>query len=167
MTIAQPTQSSSERRAARMLHGIDERFFTVIVGPESFALPVACVSTIFRIDVVTPIPLSPPEIEGLVNLRGRIVTAVSLRKRLAMQSEERFDGALAIGIEHRGEHFALIVDDVGDVVELNRADRIAVPPHVAAGRRKLTEALYRNRDGILPVLDMEAVFAFAHPRAAP
>ena len=134
--------------------------FTVFVGGEKFGLPVDCVQTIFPIEAVTPVPLGPREILGLVNLRGKIVTAVSLRRRMQLPEENEGRQRLAIGIEHRGESFALVVDEVGDVIMLSAQARIAMPPHLDAQRAKLTEAVYRLNDGILPQLDMGAIFDF-------
>ncbi len=62
----------------------EESYFTVFAGGEAFGLSVLHAQTIFRITSVTPIPLGPADIVGLVNLRGRIVTAVSLRRRLGI-----------------------------------------------------------------------------------
>jgi purine-binding chemotaxis protein CheW len=139
----------------------ERRCFTVIDGDEMFGLPVQSVQTIFRIEGVTPVPLGPADVEGLVNLRGRIVTAVSLKRRLTKSPLESARGALAIGIEHAGENFALIVDDVGDVITCEEAAEIAGPPHVDPARARLTSAYYRLEAGILPILDMKAVFDFA------
>src|SRR5437660_5938993 len=108
----------------------ERRCFTVIDGDEMFGLPVQSVQTIFRIEGVTPVPLGPAEVEGLVNLRGRIVTAVSLKRRLSKTPPTSPRGALAIGIEHNGENFALIVDEVGDVITCEDAARIGRPPHI-------------------------------------
>ena len=135
-------------------------FFIVLVGGEKFGLPVARVQTIFPIEAVTPVPLGPPEILGLVNLRGKIVTAVSLRRRLHIPEDPRQTAALAVGMEHRGESFALVVDEVGDVIVLDGKARIPMPPHLDHQRAKLTEAVYRLDDGILPQLDMSAIFDF-------
>jgi purine-binding chemotaxis protein CheW len=139
----------------------ERRCFTVIDGDEMFGLPVQSVQTIFRIEGVTPVPLGPADVEGLVNLRGRIVTAVSLKRRLAKSPLASARGALAIGIEHGGENFALIVDDVGDLITCEEAAEIAGPPHVDPARARLTSAYYRLEAGILPILDMKAVFDFA------
>src|SRR5947209_19950528 len=108
----------------------ERRCFTVIDGTETFGLPVESVQTIFRIEGVTPVPLGPPEVEGLANLRGRIVTAVSLKRRLSKTPPASPRGALAIGIEHSGESFALIVDEVGDVITCEETARIGRPPHI-------------------------------------
>lgn len=133
-------------------------YFTVFVGGETFGLPVANTQTIFRITSVTPIPLGPKDIVGLVNLRGRIVTAVCLRRRLRMPPNAATENPLAIGIEHRGENFALIVDQVGDVLSLNESMKIKTPSHFNAERTRLTTSLYRVGDLLIPVLDVEAVF---------
>ena len=108
-----------------------------------------------------PLPLGPADVEGLVNLRGRIVTAVSLKRRLAKAPLDCLRGALAIGIEHDGESFALVVDDVGDVIPCQEAAEIAHPPHIDPRRAHLTKTYYRLDSGILPILDMDAVFNWA------
>jgi purine-binding chemotaxis protein CheW len=137
------------------------RCFTVIDGGEMFGLPVESVQTIFRIEGVTPVPLGPAEVEGLVNLRGRIVTAVSLKRRLSKTPTQSAPGALAIGIEHNGENFALIVDEVGDVMTCEENAQIAPPPHIDQMRARLTRDYYRLEGRILPILDMDAIFDFA------
>jgi len=149
------------RTKSRAAAQTERRCFTVIDGNEIFGLPVQSVQTIFRIEGVTPVPLGPTDVEGLVNLRGRIVTAVSLKRRLAKAQFESARGALAIGIEHAGESFALIVDDVGDVITCDESAEIARPPHIDPRRARLTRAYYRLDGGILPILDMDAVFDFA------
>jgi purine-binding chemotaxis protein CheW len=149
------------RSQAVQVSSPERRCFTVIDGDEMFGLPVQSVQTIFRIEGVTPVPLGPAEVEGLVNLRGRIVTAVSLKRRLSKATVGSVRGALAIGIEHHGENFALIVDDVGDVITCEDNAQIAPPPHIDPARARLTNAYYRLYDGILPILDMNAVFDFA------
>lgn len=138
----------------------EEYCFIVFVGGEIFGLPVNRVQTIFQIEAVTPVPLGPREVLGLVNLRGKIVTAVSLRQRLQLADAQPGKARLAIGIEHRGENFALVVDEVGDVIVLDPEKRIPMPPHLNDRRARLTEAVYRLDNQILSLLDMSAVFEF-------
>lgn len=160
-----PRPAAPERRATRALPALDDRIFTVRAGDEWFGMPVACVHTVFNIEALTRIPLAPKAVAGLVNLRGRILTAVSLRQRLGLPPAA---GAqrLAIGIEHRGEALALLVDEAGDVLTLSEADRIAPPRHMPAGRMILTQSVFRLEDGLLCVLDMAAVFDLAPAGAA-
>jgi purine-binding chemotaxis protein CheW len=139
----------------------NDGIFVVVVGGEKLGLPVSCVQTIFRIDRVTPVPGAPREVIGLVNLRGHIVTAASLRRRLGMADGPVIANPLTIGIEHHGENFALVVDEVGDVINISRAERIQAPPHLNATRLGLTAAVYKVEAGIICVLDMSAVFEFS------
>ncbi len=138
----------------------DESYFTVFVGGEIFGLPVARTQTVFRIASVTPVPFAHPDIAGLVNLRGRIVTAVSLRRRLKMPADAGANQSLAIGIEHRSENFALIVDQVGDVLVVTKSMEIPVPPHFDPERSRLTTTLYRIGRLLIPALNIEAIFDF-------
>lgn len=135
-------------------------YFTVFVSGEIFGLPVENTHTIFRIASYTSVPHSHGHIVGLVNLRGKIVTAVSLRKRLQMQDETAVQNALAIGIEFKGENFALIVDQVGDVLSLAKSAQIPVPPHFTPERSRLTTGLYRVGTLLIPVLNIEALLTF-------
>jgi purine-binding chemotaxis protein CheW len=149
-------------------------YFSIKVGGDTFGLPVTRVQTIFRIGAVTAAPGGPPDIVGLVNLRGKIVTAVSLRRRLGLPPEaggkseggkseggkSEGSGSLAIGIEHRNEAFALLVDEVGDVLTLTADTAIAPPPHIGKRRAKFAAGYNRIGGQILPLLNIDAVFDF-------
>ncbi|MFO1169105.1 MAG: chemotaxis protein CheW [Rhodoblastus sp.] len=140
--------------------GADSRrgFFTVQAAGQSFGLPVDAVQTIFRLQALTPVPLGPSVVAGLVNLRGKIVVALSLEKRLDLQPNGGATSALAVACERRGETFALIVDGVGDAIECEEHERIASPRHIHDDRARLTAAYYRTAGGILPILDVDALF---------
>ncbi len=140
--------------------GADARrgFFTVQAAGQLFGLPVDAVQTIFRLQAVTPVPLGPTDVAGLVNLRGKIVVALSLEKRLGLLSNGGATSALAVAVERRGETFALIVDSVGDAIECEEQERISSPRHIHDDRARLTAAYYRTAGGILPILDVDALF---------
>jgi len=137
-------------------------YFTVFVCGEIFGLPVENTHTIFRITSATSVQRAPSDIVGLVNLRGKIVTAVCLRRRLNMAAGPSIQDALAIGIEHRGENFALIVDAVGDVLKLAKSMTIPIPAHFDPRRSRLTLGLYRVGKLLIPVLDTDVLFTFQH-----
>src|SRR5262249_11339272 len=120
---------SNDCQTSAVLTKVNTSYFTVFVEGEIFGLSVSKAQTIFRISDVTPIPLGQPEIAGLVNLRGKVVTAVSLRRRLGFPDPGTFCNALAIGMEHGGDSFALVVDEIGDVLSLDSSSRIPMPPH--------------------------------------
>jgi purine-binding chemotaxis protein CheW len=144
------------QRAINALDG----YFSIQVAEDVFGLPVTRVQNIFRIGAVTLAPGAPRDIVGLVNLRGRIVTAVSLRRRLGLEAEAGGSGSLAIGVEHGGEAFALLVDEIGDVLSLDPDSAIAAPPHIPRSRAKFAAAYHRIGGRILPLLNIDAVFDF-------
>lgn len=133
---------------------------TVVANGEIFGLPIQSVQTIFRITSLAPVPMGPPDVAGLVNLRGKIVTAISLRRRLKMDNDKVETNSLAIGIEHKGEFFCLVVDEVGEVLALDDSKRIPIPPHFDPERLRLTTEFYRNGKTLVPVLDVNALVDF-------
>jgi len=139
----------------------EESYFTVFAGGDAFGLSVLNAQTIFRITTVTPIPLGPIDIVGLVNLRGKIVTAVSLRRRLGIPVDE-LHNSLAIGIEHKGENFALIVDEVGDVLTLSASMKVQIPAHFDPVRSRFMVGLYKVGNMLIPALNIAALFDFAN-----
>lgn len=136
----------------------DQRCFTIVSEGRSFGLPVDRIHTVFEIMTLTPVPLAPPEILGLVNLRGKIATAISLRRRMSGDPRRRETSNLAIGLEHRGEVFALIVDEVGDVLTTSATGEIGLPSHLGA-EKIMFKTVYRLDDKILPILDLDWVLA--------
>jgi chemotaxis signal transduction protein len=97
-------------------------YVTVMLDGQWFGLPIRRVQDVFMPQQLTRVPLSGPEIAGILNLRGRIVTAVDLRCRLGLPP--RPDGAppMAVGIEWHGESYGLLVDAVGEVLKLAAPD---------------------------------------------
>lgn len=149
----------NQRAGVQPQGAVDMRCFTIVSDGRTFGLPVEAIHTVFEIVAVTSVPLAPYEILGLVNLRGKIVTAVSLRRRLRADPEALEPSKLAVGIEHRGESFALVVDDVGDVLMLDRGTQIDIPPHLGSESSKIA-AVHRLDGLILPVLDLDWVLTF-------
>ncbi len=93
-------------------------YVTALIGGQLFGLPIAGVQDVFAPDRLTRVPLARPEIAGLLNVRGRILTIIDMRRRLGMQPVEREGRALAVGIEHKGESYGLLIDEIGEVLKL-------------------------------------------------
>ena len=93
-------------------------FVTFTIAGQLFGLPIAQVQDVFKPTSVTRVPLAGAEIAGVLNLRGRIVTAIEMRSRLDAQPRDNGTEAMAIGIEAKGKSFGLLVDAVGEVLKL-------------------------------------------------
>lgn len=133
------------------------RHFMIKVRGQTIGLPVDCVKTIFHVDNLTPVPLAPPEVAGLVNLRGRIVTALHLDRCLWRGEAGGGTRGLAVGIERNGEEYALLVDETEDVVATSESDRIGCPAHIDPRLAELIAGCYRLDEGFLSILDIDAV----------
>ena len=139
-------------------------FVTVFVGDTMFGLPIDRVHDVFIPAGITPVPLSPPEIIGLLNLRGRVVTAICLRRRLGLPATEG-SARMAIGLEQSGETFALVVDGVGEVLKLGLDTHEPVPINLDARWRDLARGVHRLDGRLLVVLDVNALLLFGSDRA--
>ncbi len=143
--------------------GPTDDFVTVYVGQTLFGLAIERVHDVFIPSGVTPVPLAPPEIVGLLNLRGRVVTALCLRRRLGLPAADPTDAAdrkMAIGLEQSGETFALVVDGVGEVLKLGADSRETVPINLDARWRELSTCVHRLDGRLLVILDVDALLDF-------
>lgn len=136
-------------------------FFTVYVNESVFGLEVKEAQAIFRVGSITPIPLMQKEVAGFINLRGKVVVAVSLRRRLGAPPAEGNGESVAIGLEKGGEPFALLVDRVGDVLTLSETARTEIPPHCDELQSRYTRDLYVLKSGLIPILDVHRLFDFS------
>lgn len=157
MTLQAQTAAAPPPQVFRAAEAGEVRLFTFFIAGERFALPVSRVQTVFRFERVTPIPFAPPAIFGLANLRGKIVTAVSLRARLGLEPERSLTGRYAICVDRGAESFGLSVDEVGDVLRIPADSQMATPAHVVPARSALTVCIYPLAAGILPMLDVDAI----------
>src|SRR5437773_6806042 len=91
-------------------------FVTMTIAEQLFGIPVLQVQDVLGPQRITRIPLAPPEVAGSLNLRGRIVTAIDLRTRLGLPQLTDGKPRMSIVVDHGGELYSLMVDQVGEVL---------------------------------------------------
>ncbi|MCR9073670.1 MAG: chemotaxis protein CheW [Alphaproteobacteria bacterium] len=151
---AQPSETGTAMTMADVV-----QFVTVKVGKQSFGIPVLDVEDIIGPQPVTRVPLSLEVIRGSLNLRGRIVTAVDLRTRLSLPKSDG-DHHMNVVVEYKGDLYSLVVDEVGDVLNINGA---AIDPHPATMSAKLREVsngIHKLDGELLVLLDVSEVLTF-------
>ncbi len=135
------------------------RFCTFFADGLWLGVAVEEVQEVLREQLVAPVPLAPPEIAGLMNLRGQIVTVIDLRRRLGLQPRAVGQSAVNVVASSGGGLVSLLVDEVGEVVEAAQ-DRYEIAPEpLPAESRRMVPGVYKLREGLLHVLELSAVTA--------
>ena len=140
---------------------IDDVFVTLSLAGQLCGLPVGSVRDVLRQQAIAPVALSAPEIAGNLNLRGHIVTAIDLRRRLHLAPAPEGDPRYAVVTEDSGELYALLADRICDVVTLDRLDFEPIPPTLPANWARYSAGLYRLETGLMIVLDLPRLLALS------
>ncbi len=133
-----------------------QQFCTFFLDGHVFGLPVEKVREVIRYQEMTRVPLAPPVVRGLINLRGQIITAIDLRRRLGMSDLP--EGELPMNVVVRTEDGAisLLVDEIGDVIEV-QDDTFEPPPETLHGlAREVVHGVHKLPGRLLLVLDIES-----------
>ncbi len=139
----------------------DQVYVTVYVAKQLFGIPVEKVQDILIPEKIADIPLAPDEIAGAINLRGRIVTVVDVRKRLGLPDEQNSKN-MCTTVEIGHELYSLKVDDVGVVINLP-LNRIEANPATLEPRwRSISNGVVRLDGELMIVLDIESLIKFSN-----
>jgi len=137
--------------------GIAQQFCTFYLDGLFFGVEVEKVQEVIRYHAMTKVPRAPVVIGGLINLRGQIVTAIDLRKRLAMPARSADRQPMNVVVRTDDGAVSLLVDEIGDVVEVEPST-FELPPETLAGEtRKLTSGVYKLDGRLLHAVDLGAV----------
>jgi len=140
-----------------------EQFCTFFLERHYFGVPVQQVQEVIRYQEMTRVPLLPQVVRGLINLRGQIVTAVDLRRRLGMA--ERATDQLPINVVVHTDDGAvsLLVDEIGDVIEVQE-ESFEQPPETLHGMaREMIRGVHKLPGRLLLVLDTERAVNLVEP----
>jgi purine-binding chemotaxis protein CheW len=141
-------------------------FVTIMVGSQLCGIPVLNVQDVLRPQKITPVPLAPHEVAGLLNLRGRIVTAIDLRRRLGIEPRADDDEGMSVVVEQKGELYSLMVDSVGEVLRLSATAFERNPATLDPLWRRFSEGVYRLKEGLLVVFNGDSLLDYGSKVAA-
>ncbi len=134
-----------------------QQYVTMRLGGQLFGLPVLAVQDVLKGQQITPIPLAAREIAGALNLRGRIVTVVDMRCRLGIAPNEKQKKSMQVVVEHGGDLYSLLVDEVGDVMLLSKSDYESNPSNLSPQWLRVARGVFRLEEEIMVLLDIESV----------
>jgi purine-binding chemotaxis protein CheW len=143
--------------AAQVSDSTITEYVTAMVGGQLFGLPIARVQDVFIPERLTRVPLASADIAGVLNLRGRIVTAIDMRSRLGLPKREGDRPPMAIGVDLRGESYGLLIDNVGEVLKLADDSREVNPVNLDPRLTRMAAGIHRLDGQLMVVLDVDRV----------
>jgi len=136
--------------------GLPSQYVTFRVSNLFFGIDVAQAKEIIRYQAMTPVPLAPTFVRGLINLRGQIITAIDLRSLLQFQELASDLRPMNVVVQTREEVVSLLVDRVGDVIDVEQEWFEPTPETIAPHVRALLKGVFKLKKELLLVLDGSA-----------
>ncbi len=146
------SQTLSDRPAAGAASD-EQVFVTLTVADQLCGVAALNVRDILGEQILTRVPMAPREIAGSLNLRGRIVTAVDLRRRLNLPDAPPGMPRMSVVAELGGELYALLVDQVSEVISLPASAFERNPPTLPPPWSDFSVGIFRLQNKLLVVLD--------------
>ena len=132
-----------------------KQFCTFFLNGLSFGVEVLKVQEVIRYQEMTRIPLASKVVEGLINLRGQIVTAIDLRRRLGLRDRDSGLHPMNVIVRTEDGAVSLLVDEIGDVIEVEDSAYERAPETLTGGARELIQGVYKLKGHLLLVLETE------------
>ncbi len=136
------------------------QFSTFLVDDRLYGVNIRVVQEITKSMSVTEVPLSPAHIKGLINLRGQIATAVGLRELFEINPSDKESGKINVVCKSESYLHSLVVDEVGDVLELDDILFDPTPETVSLSVSKFMSGVYKLPDNLLSVIDIQKIIDF-------
>ncbi len=143
-------------------YGASKEFLTITIADQLFGIPVLQVQDVLGEQKVTQVPLSPAAVSGSLNLRGRIVTAINVRRCLGLSEREGTHKEMSVVVEQGGELYSLIIDEVGDVLNLKDKDYESNPATLDPHWKIVSMGIYKMEGKIMVVLDVPKLIETIH-----
>ncbi len=141
-----------------------EQVSTFRVGRHEFALDILAVQEVLQHHECTPIPLSPPDVAGLINLRGRIVTTIDLRVRLGIDDQPSASPVNIVVQHQNAGPINLLADAIGDVVSIDASQVQGVPETVDEVTRTYVTSVLKRPQSVVMLLDVSRITSLTDAR---
>jgi purine-binding chemotaxis protein CheW len=162
MTSNAPTAATKVVSA----EGAMTEYVTTMIGGQLFGMPISRVQDVFMPERLTRVPLSSSDVAGVLNLRGRIVTAIDMRARLGLPKNEDGKPPMAVGVDLRGESYGLLIDSIGEVLKLADDSREVNPVNLDPRLTKMADGVHRLDGQLMVVLDVDRILEISPDKLA-
>jgi len=159
MSARAAVRKEAQKETPSVVSDVETReYVTLTIAGQWFGIPVLTVQDVLGPRDVARIPLADPVIAGSINLRGRIVTVIDMRKRLALPPRPDDKPGMNVVVEHGGNLYSLLIDAVGEVMEVPGDKYEKNPATIDPLWRDFSEGIYRLKNQLLIVLNVEKLF---------
>ena len=139
-----------------------KNFVSFYIDDQIFGLDVAQVLDVVHLPPIVPMPLAQPEVQGLANLRSRVVTMIDVRTCLGLSPHPNPESAMAIVTEKNDAYYGLIIDRIGDVLTLKNADFAPAPSTLPALWQRCAAGIYKLNQSLLVVFHLDHMILELH-----
>jgi purine-binding chemotaxis protein CheW len=164
MSMTTKTDTAGKGEAGRA--GDQLQLVSFVLAGEEFAVDILAVQEINRMMDLTRVPQSPPEVEGVINLRGKIIPVVDLRKRFGMPAVERTEQTRIVVVEINKRVLGFLVDRVNEVLRIDRGIVEPAPRMACSIESEFIAGVGKLEDRLLILLDLNKLFAVETATAA-
>lgn len=134
-----------------------QQFCTFLLDGHVFGTPVPKVQEVIQHQEMTRVPLAPDVVSGLINLRGQIVSAIDLRRRLGLEERPAAQLPMNVVVRTHDGAVSLLVDEIGDVIEVEE-ETLESPPETLRGfAREVVSGVYKLSGRLLLALDIDKI----------
>jgi purine-binding chemotaxis protein CheW len=155
--VPQPAPAAVSVPAPAAFGALRQEFVTLRLNGQLFGISVMAVRDVLRRQPISRVPKAPHIVAGSLNLRGRIVTTIDMRRRLGMGPYPEPDTVMKVVVEYQHELFAFMVDNVGDVLMLEMSQLEKSPSNVEESWRSVAAGVFKLEAELLVILDVASV----------
>ena len=137
---------------------MEKKYLQATIGSHPFALKVEEIHDVLHTPVMTPIPLAPPEYTGLLNLRGKIITAIDLGTLLKLTRFDQSNPGYCVISSFEEDYYSFIVEYVGNVFHESECTKVALPSTMDATWAMYSSHMIKYNDSLLVCLDFQKIF---------
>lgn len=138
----------------------ENQYVSFLIDGQLLGIPVNSVQEVLNPQTIAMVPMSGPEIAGLLNLRGQIVTAINLRCRLGVSDADAPAQSMNVVVRFQGESYSLLVDEVGDVINVSGESLLPPPNTLDAHWKSVTTGVFRMEGRLFVILNVPALLNF-------
>jgi purine-binding chemotaxis protein CheW len=135
-----------------------QQLLKIKINEQIIAIPIVNIRDILILSKVTKVPLAPSTIIGLINLRGRIVTAINIKNLLKMDDNIICPDSMNVVIEIKNDLYSIIADSVEEVITINDNEILPKPDSIEEHWHKIASGIILGKEGLIVIVDINKLF---------